>query len=112
MKIEKNKLVKVIWKSEEFGECLCIDNIHGLILDTIKVFGKTNNVCEEVPFYIRNTYGKTFIYPQMYAHEFYILAEKVVNANVIEIKAEDYVKHSATMGGTFEFVLKDDVEVN
>lgn len=41
----------------------------------------------------------------MYAQEFYILADRVINADVIEIKAEDYVQHYATMGGSFEFVL-------
>jgi hypothetical protein len=112
LKIEKNKLVKVLWKSEEFGDCLCVDDINGLILDTIQVFGKINNACKEISFYIRNTNGKTFIHPQMYAQEYYILADRVINADVIEIKAEDYVQHYATMGGSFEFVLKDKIDNN
>lgn len=39
MKIEKNKLVKVNWKSEEFKNKLYIENVNGLVFDTIKVFG-------------------------------------------------------------------------
>ena len=48
----------------------------------------------------------------MYAQEYYILADRVINADVIEIKAEDYVQHYATMGGSFEFVLKDKIDNN
>ena len=111
MKIEKNKLVKVFWKSEEFENHLCVDDTNGLILDTIKVFGKTNDVCKEIPFYIKNMDGKIFIYLCTYAANAYVMADRVVNANVLEIKTEDYVQHYSTMGGSFEFVLKDDVEV-
>ena len=85
MKIEKNKLVKVFWKSEEF---------------------------EEIPFYFHKINGKTFICPCSYAEDIYAMADRVTNANVLKINSEDYVQHYSTMGGTFEFVLKDDVEVN
>lgn len=112
MKIEKNKLVKVFWKSEEFEERLCIDDIDGLILDTIKVLGKTSGVCKEIPFYFHKINGKTFICPCSYAEDIYAMADRVTNANVLKINSEDYVQHYSTMGGTFEFVLKDDVEVN
>ena len=55
MKIEKNKLVKVVWKSKEFKDVLHIENVDGLVFDTMKVFGwmdtnkEDKNVC---PFFI------------------------------------------------------------
>lgn len=51
MKIEKNKLVKVVWKSKEFKDVLHIENVDGLVFDTMKVFGwmdtnkEDKNVC-------------------------------------------------------------------
>ena len=33
-------------------------------------------------------------------------------ADVLEIKAEDYIQHYATMGGSFGFVLKDKIDNN
>lgn len=32
--------------------------------------------------------------------------------HVLEIKAEDYIQHYATMGETYEFVLKDKIDNN
>ena len=43
MKIEKNKLVKVNYSSEEFIGKLFIKNVEGLILDTITVYGYMHN---------------------------------------------------------------------
>ncbi len=37
MKIEKNKLVKVVWKSKEFKDVLHIENVDGLVFDTMRV---------------------------------------------------------------------------
>lgn len=37
MKIEKNKLVKVFWKSPRFSNKLKINGIKGIILDSIEV---------------------------------------------------------------------------
>lgn len=112
MKIEKNKLVKVFWKSEEFEGRLCIDSIDGLILDTIKVLGKTSGVCQEIPFYIHKTNGKTFICPCSYAEDIYAMADRVTNANVLKINSEDYVQNYSTMGGAYEFVLNDKIDNN
>lgn len=39
-------------------------------------------------------------------------AERAINADVLEIKAEDYIQHYATMGGSFGFVLKDKIDNN
>lgn len=113
MKIEKNKLVKVTWKSKKFGESLCINDIDGLILNSITVFGKIpNDNYQEIPFQIECTKGKVIIYPRIYGTKFYVFGERIVNANVIEIKSEDYIRCSVTMGGSYEFVLKNDIEIN
>ena len=55
MKIEKNKLVKVNYSSEEFIGKLFIKNVEGLILDTIRVYGymhNERNKMEECPYSI------------------------------------------------------------
>lgn len=112
MKIEKNKLTKVIWTSKKFGNSLCVDNVDGLILDTIKVFGKIpNDSYQEVSFWIRVMNGKTIICPEVYASEFYVFAYRAAKANVVEIKAEDYIERNATIDGSYEFILNDGVEI-
>lgn len=115
MKIEKNKLVKVNWKSEEFKNKLYIKNVNGLVFDTIKVFGwmdtnkEDKNMC---PFFITRFANDISTVIPMFSYDKYIMtAEILKNANVIEIKSEDYMKHFATMGGDYEFVLNDEVEI-
>ena len=39
-------------------------------------------------------------------------AERAINADVFEIKAEDYIQDYATMNGTYQFVLKDKIDNN
>ena len=49
----------------------------------------------------------------MDAHgNYFVIAERAINADVLEIKAEDYIQHYATMGGAYEFVLKDKIDNN
>lgn len=48
----------------------------------------------------------------MFSYDKYIMtAEILKNTNVIEIKSEDYIKHFATIGGDYEFVLNDEVDI-
>lgn len=113
MKIEKNKLVRVNWKSKKFDKELYVENIDGLILDSLKIFGETAaGEYREIPFTIRKVDGKTIVCPNVYAKCCISVGERIVNTNVIEIKSEDYIRYSATMGGSYEFVLKNDTEIN
>lgn len=116
MKIEKNKLVKVVWKSKEFKDVLHIENVDGLVFDTMKVFGwmdtnkEDKNVC---PFFITRFANDISTVIPMFSYDKYIMtAEILKNTNVIEIKSEDYMKHFATMGGDYEFVLNDEIDIN
>lgn len=43
---------------------------------------------------------------------YFVTAERAINADVLEIKAEDYIQHYATMKGTYEFILKDKIDNN
>lgn len=115
MKIEKNKLVKVVWKSKEFKDVLHIENVDGLVIDTMKVFGwmdtnkEDKNVC---PFFITRFANDISTVIPMFSYDKYIMtAEILKNTNVIEIKSEDYIKHFATVGGDYEFVLNDEVDI-
>ena len=115
MKIEKNKLVKVVWKSKEFKDALHIENVDGLVFDTMKVFGwmdtnkEDKNVC---PFFITRFANDISTVIPMFSYDKYIMtAEILKNTNVIEIKSEDYIKHFATIGGDYEFVLNDEVDI-
>lgn len=116
MKIEKNKLVKVNWKSEEFKNKLYIENVNGLVFDTIKVFGwmdtnkEDKNMCT---FFITRYANDISTVIPMFSYDKYIMtAEILKSANVIEIKSEDYMKHFTTMGGDYEFVLNDEIDIN
>lgn len=115
MKIEKNKLVKVVWKSKEFKDVLHIENVDGLVFDTMKVFGwmdtnkEDKNMC---PFFITRFANDISTVIPMFSYDKYIMtAEILKNTNVIEIKSEDYIKHFATIGGDYEFVLNDEVDI-
>ena len=115
MKIEKNKLVQVVWKSKEFKDVLHIENVDGLVFDTMKVFGwmdtnkEDKNVC---PFFITRFANDISTVIPMFSYDKYIMtAEILKNTNVIEIKSEDYIKHFATIGGDYEFVLNDEVDI-
>lgn len=115
MKIEKNKLVKVVWKSKEFKDVLHIENVDGLVFDTMKVFGwmdtnkEDKNVC---PFFITRFANDISTVIPMFSYDKYIMtAEILKNTNVIEIKSEDYIKHFAAIGGDYEFVLNDEVDI-
>lgn len=115
MKIEKNKLVKVVWKSKEFKDVLHIENVDGLVFDTMKVFGwmdtnkEDKNVC---PFFITRFANDISTVIPMFSYDKYIMtAEILKNTKVIEIKSEDYIKHFATIGGDYEFVLNDEVDI-
>ena len=111
MKIDKNKLVKVFWKSPRFSNKLKINGTKGIILDSIKVVECERGI-SNFPCYISvEDNGDILITPIGTQGVYFVTAERVVNANVLEIKAEDYVQHYSTMGWLFEFVLKDDVEV-
>ncbi len=109
MKIEKNKLVKINYCSEEFAGKIIIKETKGLILDTIKVYGymrherKSMNEC---PFYISKDSNITLIIPQEHYDRYIVNATRVVNADIIKIDADDYFDSRADMNGNYEFVLK------
>lgn len=111
MKIEKNKLVKVNYRSEKFAEKLVIKGTNGLILDTIKVIEYDRNI-SDIPYYISvKENGDILIVPIFAPGNYFVVAEMVVNANVLEIKSEDYIQHYSTMSGSFKFVFGSDVEL-
>lgn len=112
MKIKKNKLVKVFWKSPIFSNKLKINGTKGIILDTIKVTECDHDI-SDFPCYISvEDNGDILITPVGTHGVYFITAERVINADVLEIKAEDYIQHHATMGGTYESILKDKMDDN
>lgn len=116
MKIEKNKFVKVFWKSEEFNrKVLPIEDTKGLILDTVKVFGIMNLYPEketECKFLIdKYSSDGVNIIPLERFDRYFILAERCCNANVIEIKSEDYNYYTETAYGDYRFILNDNVKI-
>lgn len=117
MKIERNKLVRVFYKSKEFNRTLRLEeDIKGLILDTIKVFGIMNSSPEketECKFLIQKYDGKeTYIIPLERFDKYIFIAERCCNANVIEIKPEDYNYHTETAYGDYRFVLNGDTKID
>nr|DAN96130.1 MAG TPA: hypothetical protein [Caudoviricetes sp.] len=118
MKIEKNKLVKVNYSSEEFIGSLFIKNVEGLILDTIRVYGymhNERNKKEECPYSIdKNDINIiTTITPGGHYDRYILKAMRVINADVIKIDADDYLDIGADMNGNYEFVLnKESGEIN
>lgn len=116
MKIEKNKLVKVNYISEEFMGKLFIKNVEGLILDTIRVYGymhNERNKMKECPYSIEKNDINiiTTITPIVNYDRYILKALRAINADVIKIDADDYTEVWADMNGNYEFVLKGDVEV-
>lgn len=111
MKIEKNKLVKVNYSSEEFIGSLFIKNVEGLILDTIRVYGymhNERNKMEECPYSIdKNDINIiTTITPGGHYDRYILKAMRVINA-------DDYLDIGADMNGNYEFVLnKESGEIN
>lgn len=112
MKIEKNKLTKVFWKSPRFSNKLKINGTKGIILDSIEVVECERGI-SNFPHYISvEDNGDILITPIDTQGIYFVTAERAINADVLEIKAEDYIQHYATMGGTYEFVLKDKIDNN
>lgn len=110
MKVEENVLVQVPYHNR-FGEMLVVDNIDGLLLNTIKVYGvnKKRLIQESVDFCIRNITGKMAIYPTGgWYDEFYMTAQRVVRAKVVEIEASDYWNKTESESGDFTFVMNAD----
>lgn len=110
MKIEKNKLVKVCYSSEEFIGKLFIKNVDGLILNTIRVYGymhNERNKMEECPYSIDKNYINiiTTITPGGHYDRYILKAMRVINADVVKIDADDYIEVGADMNGNYEFVL-------
>lgn len=110
MKIEKNKLVKVCYTSEEFIGKLFIKNVDGLILNTIRVYGymhNERNKMEECPYSIdKNCINiVTTITPCGHYDRYILKAMRVINADVVKIDADDYIEVGADMNGNYEFVL-------
>ena len=117
--MEKNKLTKLFWKSDEFSKpYFTVKDVKGLILDTIKVFGITN-ACPEIEnecnfSIIKNCEGVYCIIPTEKFDRFdkyIIVAERVCNVNTIEVKSEDYNHYTETMSGDYRFVLNDNVKI-
>lgn len=110
MKIEKNKLVKVNYISEEFIERLFIKNVDGLILNTIKVYGymcNERNKMKECPYRIEKDGINiiTTITPLEHYDRYILKAMRVINADVVKIDTDDYIEVGADMNGNYEFVL-------
>lgn len=108
VKVDKNVLVQVPYHNR-FSEMLVVDNIDGLLLNTIKVYGvnKKRLIQERVDFCIRNIIGKMAVYPTGgWYDEFYMTAQCVVCANVVEIEASDY--WDKTESGDFTFIMNAD----
>lgn len=81
-------------------------------MDSIKVIECERGI-SDFPYYISVEDDGDILITPMDTHGIYfVTAERVINADVLEIKAEDYVKDYATMGGSFEFVLKDKIDNN
>jgi hypothetical protein len=117
MKIEKNKLVKVNYISEEFIGKFFIKNVEGLILNTIRVYGymhNERNKMQECPYSIDKNDINIITTITLGTHyDRYILkAMRVISADVIKIDADDYLEIGTDMNGNYEFVLKDDVEAD
>lgn len=118
MKIEKNKLVKINYCSEEFAGKIIIKETKGLILDTIRVYGymhNERNKMEECPYSIdKNDINIiTTITPGGHYDRYILKAMRVINADVIKIDADDYLDIGADMNGNYEFVLnKESGEIN
>lgn len=111
MKIEKNKLVKVFWKSPRFSNKLKINGTKGIILDSIEVVECERGI-SKFPYYISvEDNGDILITPIGTQGIYFVTAERIINADVLEIKPEDYMEHYATMGGKYEFILNDSVEI-
>lgn len=102
MKIEDNMIVEVLY-CNTFGEMLVIDDIKGLILDSIKVYGIRNKLIHQrVDFYIRNITGKVAIHPTCGWYEgFYIEAKRAIRAKVVTINSEDYFDKTISKAGDF-----------
>ena len=112
MKIEKNKLVKVFWKSPKFSNKLKINGTKGIILDSIEVVECERGI-SNFPHYISvEDNGDILITPIGAQGVYFVTAERAINADVLEIKTEDYIRHYVTMGGTYEFVLNNKVDNN
>ena len=118
MKIEKNKLVKVNYSSEEFIGKLFIKNVEGLILDTIRVYGymyNERNKMKECTYSIEKNDINIVatITPGEHYDRYILEAMRVINADVIKIDADDYLDIGADMNGNYEFVLnKESGEIN
>ncbi len=75
-------------------------------MDTDK---EDRNIC---PFFITKFANNISTIVPMFLYDKYIMtAEILKNTNVTEIKSEDYIKHFATIGGDYEFVLNDEVDI-
>lgn len=112
MRIEKNKLVRVFWRSPRFSNKLKINETKGIILDSIKVIECERGI-SDFPYYISVEDDGDILITPMDTHGIYfVTAERVINADVLEIKAEDYVKDYATMGGNYKFVLNNKIDNN
>lgn len=110
MKVSEAVLVQAPYYSR-FSEMLVVDDIDGLVLNTIKVYGvnKKNFITENVDFYIRNITGKMAIYPTVgWYDEFYITAQRVIRAKVVEIVASDYLDKTESESGDFTFIMNAD----
>ena len=81
-------------------------------MDSIKVVECERGI-SNFPYYISvEDNGDILITPIGTQGIYFVTAERVINADVLEIKAEDYVKDFATMGGDYEFVLNDKIDNN
>lgn len=110
MKVSEEVLVQASYYNR-FREMLVVDDIDGLVLNTIKVYGvnKKNFITENVDFYIRNITGKMAIYPTGgWYDEFYMTAQRVVRGKVVEIEASEYWDKTESESGDFTFIMNTD----
>ena len=115
MKIEKKRLVKIPYVSEEFYGKFFIKDIDGLLLNTIKVYGympNERNKMVECPFHIdKHINIIPILTPEIYFDRFILTGIRVIDADVVKIDADKYLHIGVDMNDNYEFVLKNDSNV-
>lgn len=109
---KKENELTVIPYIASFEDKFIIENDLNLLLDNMVIYSyiKTHNgklSYKPINFEIKMIDGKKVIYPLVgYANSYLLQAKRLVNATVIEIKANDYYISNCT-DGDFTFVLKE-----
>ena len=103
MKIEKKRLVKIPYVSEEFNGKFFIKDIDGLLLNTIKVYGymsNERNKMVECPFHI-DKYIRIIpmLTPEIYFDRFILTGTRIIEEDVVKIDADNYLYIGVDMNG-------------